>query len=231
MKKIILIKANKGGVGKSWITLQLAHGMSRLGKKVIILTSDSQNNILDYSGNGGVPLGLEEWLKNGNGGFTELRKNLYYIPLNSSLLPEELEVRFESFLNVLKEEFDYIFIDSTPVLNLDRKFIELADDVIIPTFLDNVTLGSIHTLMEQIQPKSKVKAIIPNRTGRTKLEKEYYSLLKEIVSYAPSIFLSVPIKQSSFISKSIDEGKTIWEYRAKEAVTLQELFLQVLEVL
>lgn len=52
MKKIILIKANKGGVGKSWIALQLAHGMSRLGKKVIILTSDSQNNILDYSGNG-----------------------------------------------------------------------------------------------------------------------------------------------------------------------------------
>lgn len=230
MSKVILVKANKGGVGKSWITLQLAHKAALDGNKVIIITSDSQNNILDFSGNGSLtPLGLDEWLTGGNGGFTELRENLYYIPFNSAMLPEELEIRFESFVNVLKGEFDYIFIDSTPVLNLDRKFIELADEVVIPTFLDNVTIGSITTLMEQIEPKNKVKAIIPNRAGRSKLEKEYYDTLKGIVSQ--KILLSVPVKQSSFISKTIDDGKTIWESRAKYAVTLQELFLQVLEVL
>lgn len=230
MSRVVLIKANKGGVGKSWITLQLAHKAALDGSKVIIITSDSQNNILDFSGNGSLtPLGLDEWLTGGNGGFTELRKNLYYIPFNSAMLPEELEVRFESFVNVLKGEFDYIFIDSTPVLNLDKKFIELADEVVIPTFLDQVTLGSIIALMEQITPRNKVKAIIPNRVGRNKIEKEYYKNLKDIVSQ--SIFLSVPIKQSSFISKAIDNGKTIWEYNAKEAKALQELFLQVLEVL
>lgn len=228
--KTILVKANKGGVGKSWITLQLAHKAAIDGYKVMIITSDSQNNILDFSGNGSLtPLGLDEWLTGGNGGFTELRENLYYIPFNSAMLPEELEVRFESFINVLKEEYDYIFIDSTPVLNLDKKFIELADEVVIPTFLDQVTIGSIVTLMEQITPRNKVKAIIPNRVGKNKIEKEYYDNLKDIVSQ--SIFLSVPIKQSSFISRAIDEGKTIWEYRAKEAKALQELFLQVLEVL
>lgn len=228
--KTILVKANKGGVGKSWITLQLAHKAAIDGNKVIIITSDSQNNILDFSGCGSLtPLGLDEWLTGGNGGFTQLRENLFYIPFNSTMLPEELEVRFESFVNVLKEEFDYIFIDSTPVLNLDRKFIELADEVVIPTFLDNVTIGSIVTLMEQIEPRNKVKAIIPNRVGRNKIEKEYYKNLKDIVSQ--SIFLSVPIKQSSFISRAIDNGKTIWEYNAKEAKALQELFLQVLEVL
>lgn len=228
--KTILVKANKGGVGKSWITLQLAHKAALDGNRVIIITSDSQNNILDFSGNGNLtPLGLDEWLTGGNGGFTELRENLYYIPFNSAMLPEELEVRFESFINVLKEEFDYIFIDSTPVLNLDKKFIDLADEVVIPTFLDQVTIGSITTLMAQIEPKNKVKAIIPNRVGRNKIEKEYYKNLKDIVSQ--SIFLSVPIKQSSFISRAIDNGKTIWEYNAKEAKALQELFLQVLEVL
>ncbi len=230
MGRVILVKANKGGVGKSWITLQLAHKAAIDGNKVMIITSDSQNNILDFSGNGSLtPLGLDEWLTDGNGGFTELRENLYYIPFNSAMLPEELEVRFESFINVLKGEFNYIFIDSTPVLNLDKIFIELADEVVIPTFLDQVTIGSIITLMEKITPRNKVKAIIPNRVGRNKIEKEYYEKLKSIVSQ--SIFLSVPIKQSSFISRAIDEGKTIWEYRAKEAKALQELFLQVLEVL
>lgn len=52
MSRVVLIKANKGGVGKSWITLQLAHKAALDGSKVIIITSDSQNNILDFSGNG-----------------------------------------------------------------------------------------------------------------------------------------------------------------------------------
>ena len=34
MNKVILIKANKGGVGKSWITLQLAHALALKDKKI-----------------------------------------------------------------------------------------------------------------------------------------------------------------------------------------------------
>lgn len=226
----MLIKANKGGVGKSWITLQLAHALALKDKKILVITSDSQNNILDFAGiETDAPLGLDEWLKNGDGGFIELRDNLNYIPFHSSVLSEDLEVRFESFINAMKNEYNYIFIDSTPVLNLDKKFIELADEIVIPTFLDQVTLGSIAILMDQIKPKSKVKAIIPNRAGRTKLEKDYYSKLMEFVSNR--ILLTVPIKQSAFISKAIDDGKTIWEYRSKEATILQKLFSEVLEVL
>lgn len=230
MNKVILIKANKGGVGKSWITLQLAHALALKNKKVLVITSDSQNNILDFAGvEPNTLLGLDEWLKNRDGGFIELRNNLDYIPFHSSILPEELEVRFESFINAMKNEYDYIFIDSTPVLNLDKKFIELADEIVIPTFLDQVTIGSIATLMEQINPKNKVKVIIPNRAGRTKLEKNYYLSLKEFISNR--ILLTVPIKQSAFISKAIDDGKTIWEYRSKEATILQKLFSEVLEAL
>ena len=230
MNKVILIKANKGGVGKSWITLQLAHALALKNKKVLVITSDSQNNILDFAGvETDAPLGLDEWLKNGDGGFIELRDNLNYIPFHSSVLSEDLEVRFESFINAMKKEYDYIFIDSTPVLNLDKKFIELADEVVIPTFLDQVTLGSIAILMDQIKPKSKVKAIIPNRAGRTKLEKDYYSKLMEFVSNR--ILLTIPIKQSAFVSKVIDQGKTIWEYKSREAAVLQKLLSEVLEVL
>ena len=83
--------------------------------------------------------------------------------------------------------------------------------------------------MEQINPPNKVKAIIPNRTGRTKLEKDYYSKLMEYVSNR--ILLTIPIKQSAFVSKAIDDGKTIWEYRSKEATILQKLFSEVLEAL
>ena len=37
MSKVILVKANKGGVGKSWLTLQLAHATALRNKKVLII--------------------------------------------------------------------------------------------------------------------------------------------------------------------------------------------------
>ena len=48
---VVLVKNNKGGVGKTWIALQLAGYKALIeNKKTLILTSDSQNNILNYSG-------------------------------------------------------------------------------------------------------------------------------------------------------------------------------------
>ena len=47
---VVLVKNNKGGVGKSWIALQLAAYKAFQNEKVLLLTSDSQNNVLNYSG-------------------------------------------------------------------------------------------------------------------------------------------------------------------------------------
>ena len=56
MKKIILIKNNKGGIGKTFVAINLADYLSKIKvngneSKVLILTDDSQNNILMYSKN------------------------------------------------------------------------------------------------------------------------------------------------------------------------------------
>ena len=47
-KKVFLYKVNKGGIGKTFLTAQTGHGLALLGKKTLILTSDSQNNILNF---------------------------------------------------------------------------------------------------------------------------------------------------------------------------------------
>lgn len=225
----ILVKANKGGVGKSWITLQLGHGLALEGHKVLIITSDSQNNVPEFAGIDGPFATITDWISNKGSDLTKLRDNLFYIALDAPYLSEFQEVKFETIVNVLKSEFDYILVDSTPVLNLDNKFIEMSDKVVIPTFLDAVTMNSITTLMDNIFPASKVKAIIPNRAGRTKLEKEYYSFLKEIIPN--KIYLSVPLNQSAFISRLIDDGKTVWESKNKYSLSLQNLFKGILGVL
>ena len=58
---------------------------------------------------------------------------------------------------------------------------------------------------------NKIKAVIPNRAAaRSKLEKEYYSKLKEALE-PTQIILTCPINQSNFISNLIEKGKTIWD--------------------
>lgn len=229
---IILIKNNKGGVGKSWITLQLAHGIQfAIEKKVLILTSDNQNNILEYAGinKNKISVGIEDWLKNQTGEVINLRKNLDFIPIKTSYLNTISKNDLKELFEVFKSKYEYILIDSTPALHLDTQFIELADKVVVPGFADRVTLNSITSLLSEVDA-NKVKSVIINRFTRTKKEKEYFNGLKDILNDF-EIQLVAPISQSAVIGDLIDKGKTIWESNSKKVKQFQEIFAEVIEVL
>lgn len=229
---IILIKNNKGGVGKSWITLQLGCGIQfATEKKVLILTSDNQNNILEYAGidKNKISVGIEDWLKNKTGEVINLRKNLDFIPIKTSYLNTISKNDLKELFEVFKSKYEYILIDSTPALHLDTQFIELADKVVVPGFADKVTLNSITSLLDQVNI-DKVKSVIINRFTRTKKEKEYFNGLKEILNDF-EIQLVAPISQSAVIGDLIDKGKTIWESNSKKVKPFQNIFAEVIEVL
>lgn len=231
MSKVILVKANKGGVGKSWLTLQLAHATALRGKQVLIITSDSQNNIPRFAGitETNFKEGLEYWIKNKNGSHITLRENLFYIPLTTMSIPDEDIEVFKSFIGAVKKAFDYIYIDATPVLNLDDIFLEVADQIVIPTFLDSVTTSSITNMLRKAE-YSKIKAIIPNRATRCKVEKEYYKKLVETL-IDTSIFVSCPISQSAIISRLIEEGKTLFDKTKYNSSKFRAIIEKALEVL
>lgn len=227
---VILIKNNKGGVGKSWITLQLAHGLQHVSdKKVLIVTSDNQNNILEYAGmeKAATDSGLEKWIKTGTGDLIRLRKNLFFIPLKTSHLNLQSKVKLECLFEAFKEEYEYILIDSTPVVGIDKYFVDLADKVVVPGFADKVTINSITSLLEGVEVR-KVKSVIINKWTKTAKEKEYYKGLKEVLEPF-EILLTAPINQSATIGKLIDDGKTIWESNSKKIKTIQESFVTVIE--
>ena len=227
---VILIKNNKGGVGKSWITLQLAHGLQHVSdKKVLIVTSDNQNNILEYAGmeKATTDSGLEKWIKTGTGDLIRLRKNLFFIPLKTSHLNLQSKVKLECLFEAFKEEYEYILIDSTPVVGIDKYFVDLADKVVVPGFADKVTINSITSLLEGVEVR-KVKSVIINKWTKTAKEKEYYKGLKEVLEPF-EILLTAPINQSATIGKLIDDGKTIWESNSKKIKTIQESFVAVIE--
>ena len=225
---VVLVKNNKGGVGKSWIALQLAAYKAFQNEKVLLLTSDSQNNVLNYSGikiKDTNKKGLEDLLEGKNYELTKLRPNLFFLHLQDYKVKGNLDEKFKKQINNLKKEFKHIIIDGSPVMNLDNVFVDVAEHIIVPTFLDSVTTNSILNLLKKTDI-SKIRAVIPNRVGRTKIEKDFYTFLKEKLNRS-GVFLSIPIKQSSLILNLIEKGTLLWERRAQELEQIKNVFIKV----
>ena len=225
---VVLVKNNKGGVGKSWIALQLAAYKAFQNEKVLILTSDSQNNILNYSGikiKDTNKKGLEDLLEGKNYELTKLRPNLFFLHLQDYKVKGNLDEKFKKQISILKKEFKHIIIDGSPVMNLDNVFVDVAEHIIVPTFLDSVTTNSILNLLKKTDI-SKIRAVIPNRVGRTAIEKNFYTFLKDKLTRS-GVFLSIPIKQSSLILNLIEKGTLLWERRAQELEQIKNVFIKV----
>lgn len=225
---VVLVKNNKGGVGKRWIALQLAAYKAFQNEKVLLLTSDSQNNVLNYSGikiEDTNKKGLEDLLEGKNYELTKLRPNLFFLHLQDYKVKGNLDEKFKKQISILKKEFKHIIIDGSPVMNLDNVFVDVAEHIIVPTFLDSVTTNSILNLLKKTDI-SKIRAVIPNRVGRTAIEKNFYTFLKDKLTRS-GIFLSVPIAQSSIILKLIEKGTLLWERKSKKLDDIKNIFIKV----
>jgi chromosome partitioning protein len=225
---VVLVKNNKGGVGKSWIALQLAAYKAFQNEKVLLLTSDSQNNVLNYSGikiEDTNKKGLEDLLEGKNYELTKLRPNLFFLHLQDYKVKGNLDEKFKKQISILKKEFKHIIIDGSPVMNLDNVFVDVAEHIIVPTFLDSVTTNSILNLLKKTDI-SKIRAVIPNRVGRTKIEKDFYTFLKNKLTRS-GVFLSIPINQSSIILRLIENGTLLWERRSQKLDEIKNVFVKV----
>lgn len=225
---VVLVKNNKGGVGKSWIALQLAAYKAFQNEKVLLLTSDSQNNVLNYSGikiKDTNKKGLEDMLEGKNYELTKLRPNLFFLHLQDYKVKGNLDEKFKKQIDNLKKEFDHIIIDGSPVMNLDNVFVDVAEHIIVPTFLDSVTTNSILNLLKKTDI-SKIRAVIPNRVGRTAIEKNFYTFLKDKLTRS-GVFLSIPINQSAIILKLIENGTLLWERRSQKLDDIKNVFIKV----
>ena len=226
---IILVKNNKGGVGKTYITLQLAaHKALIKNKKTLILTSDSQNDILKFAGikvDDTSKFGLEDFIEGKSYKIKKLRENLFFLHLQGYKIKNSFDEAFKRAIKILKDEYDYIVIDGSPVMGLDNLFIQVSDYIVIPTFLDNITTHSVLSMLKKVD-LNKVKAVVPNRTGRTKLEKEYYDFLSQKLG-VQGIYLSFPIPQISLISKLIDNETLLWESKSKKLDYVKGIFINI----
>lgn len=225
--KIITIKVNKGGVGKTFITVQLGAYLALQNKKVLLLTSDSQNNIIDYCFGERIEFagGLKEFVKSGTGDIIKLRENLFFIPLESSTFGTQFLLKLPLFLEKLKNEYDYILIDSIPTMKIDSVFVKASDKIIIPTFCDRVTTEGVLNVVDETGV-DKVLAVMINKYEDKKIQNLYKKELVEAIENTDILFPN-PIPNTSEIEVLLHKGKTIWESKAKKIEEIQSSFKEV----
>jgi len=234
MNNIFTIKVNKGGIGKTFFTVQIGHGLALQGYKVLLITSDSQNNILHYTKSKkeidkyDLSKGLRHAVLYGDNRdlYIKVRENLYFLPTESSVFSDAFEKKFDNFIRKKRIEYDYILIDSIPTMDIDKKFMECSDQLIIPTFCDYSTYEGTLNVIEEVGA-NKIHSIIINLFKNTKIQKKYYSEFEKSLSGTGIVFPK-PIKELSLIENLIENGKTIWESGSKLLIDAQNSFADVI---
>ncbi|UTI52471.1 AAA family ATPase [Fusobacterium polymorphum] len=234
MKNIFTVKVNKGGIGKTFFTVQIGHGLALQGYKVLLITSDSQNNILHYTKSKkeidkyDLSKGLRHAVLYGDNRdlYIKVRENLYFLPTESSVFSDAFEKKFDNFIRKKRIEYDNILIDSIPTMDIDKKFMECSDQLIIPTFCDYSTYEGTLNVIEEVGA-NKIHSIIINLFKNTKIQKKYYSEFEKSLSGTGIVFPK-PIKELSLIENLIENGKTIWESGSKLLIDVQNSFADVI---
>lgn len=177
MGKIYMIGAMKDGVGKTVTVFNLAYSLKEMGKKVLAVDFDPQANLTICFGTDeiGVTSGdlmmsvLEDKDLPKTGEYIKERNGVDYIPASIQLLAVDAKLRLEpgtekllaEILEQLREDYDFILIDTCPSLGaLNINAMAAADEVIVTV---NPQLLAMMGLQDFLKVVNKIRKRVNDR--------------------------------------------------------------------
>jgi len=229
MRKIAIFN-QKGGVGKTTTAVNLAAGLSRNGKNVIVIDLDPQGDI-EVCHDVKAKKSLSEILLNEaelKEAITNLGKNLDIIHSNSRLADaEESMMEKREKIDILEKKFtpgldyDYVIIDCPPSLRfLNQSAMFYAKEIMIPCSTDVLGYDALQKTISFVQLFNKkhsrnviVSSIIPTMYDkRSKICKFYLEKMRH--EFTP-LLVSDPVRANSKLKEAPRKKKSIFAYASK----------------
>jgi len=235
--RIITVSNQKGGVGKTTTTVNLASALARRGANVLVVDLDPQGNASTALGVPHRPevTSIYDVLLGEQGIADAIQpttddERLFCVPSTIHLAGAEIELvslvareqrlrtALEAFLSTSERPFHYVFIDCPPSLGLltVNAFVA-AREVLIPIQCEyyaleglSQLLGNIQLIQKHLNPVLRVSTILLTMfDARTNLAQEVAS---EVRSHFPTEVLSTVIPRSVRISEAPSYGQTVHAY-------------------
>ena len=251
MAKVIGFINQKGGVGKTTSTINVARYLAEAGKKVLLVDLDPQ-------GNASSGLGIDA---------KSLEKNLYHamilglapqeiilrteteglhiIPAAQDLAGAEIEMvhlenrefRLHYVLRQIRAYYDYILIDSPPSLGLlTINGLVACDEVVVPVQTEYYALEGLSQLLvtielvrEHLQPNLKIMgALLTLYDRRNRLARQ---VVAEVRAHFPGPVFESVIPRSVRLAEAPSFGKSILDFDAfsKGARAYKGMVREILE--
>ncbi|SOE20472.1 chromosome partitioning protein [Spirosomataceae bacterium TFI 002] len=249
--KVIAVSNQKGGVGKTTTTVNLAVGFAKRGYKVLLIDTDHQASCtvalgidLEYD-NKSIYAALVGLAPIQDCIIPTKRKNLDLIPSTRHLVGAEIELVhvtqreyiLTEKLETIKSNYDFIFIDCPPSLGIvPINSLMASDSILIPLQCEyfgleglELLLGTIKILQKRLKPELYIEGILLTMYDENiELSRHILTLMRE--QFGHDVFSTYIPFDPLFIDSTASQIPVI-ESRNKDSVGLQAYDRLILEIL